>query len=107
MAKYQSFYTLIRLLRKEFNLSTPVYVRRCKPDTCNYAETMWNPKGRHFLIRIDPSINEDFSMHLLLHEFAHVLCWDVPIAEDHSDVWGTLYARVFRVYESWVTSTWE
>jgi hypothetical protein len=33
-----------------------------------------------------------------LHEWAHVIAWDLCSADDHCDEWGKAYSRVYRAF---------
>ena len=53
-----------------------------------------------FEILVDASLTEYEAMHILIHEWAHMLAWRPyhPIMGDHGADWGVWYARVWQKY---------
>ena len=56
--------------------------------------------SRHFLIRVTKEASENFAIDILMHEWAHILAWDVE--QDHGPEWGLAYSRVYQFWESWI-----
>lgn len=89
----KEFGQLVRIFRREFK-DLKFKVRRLKLLT-SYGTC--EKKGDVFLISIDKNLNEDLSIHIFVHEFAHMLVWDEP-GNIHNEKWGKAYSRVYRIY---------
>jgi hypothetical protein len=50
-----------------------------------------------FLIRIKNSLSEDQAIDTFLHEWAHILSWNIP-GDDHGAEWGKSYSKVYRIF---------
>jgi hypothetical protein len=50
------------------------------------------------MITIYKSGSEEHDIHILLHEYAHVLSWFCD-EEDHGVAWQSAYGRIYRWYE--------
>jgi hypothetical protein len=58
-----------------------------------------------FVIRISRKLGNDISILMLLHEWAHALCWQVGQkfeCPDHGAEWGVAYSRVYRAFEKYL-----
>lgn len=82
-----------------------VSVRRKKIDR-KYHGRCWRRED-FFEIQIDKTLDEEFSIAILLHEWAHARSWnllyDSYSAEEfllncHDAAWGIAYAEVYRSY---------
>lgn len=52
--------------------------------------------GKQFVIKISSDKDFDFSIEILIHEWAHALSWDKPGSLNHSSAWGIAYAKCFH-----------
>jgi hypothetical protein len=91
----RQFQKLIRFLKKEYP-QYKVRVRRKKLPGCLLGECEWKPDG-WFTIRIQPHLPEEVANHILVHEWAHVLAWDLP-GDDHGRHWGRAYSKLYRQF---------
>lgn len=54
-------------------------------------------KNDHYLIRIDPSLQEHEALDTLLHEWAHALSL-TKSGDEHGSEWGIAYSKVYRAF---------
>jgi len=93
----------IRWLRKTFVPEKPFY------GACVYTEQRplknlcgdCSNKGGWFLIRINKKSSYQVKLDTLLHEWAHALTWFEHKYEEHPNVWGEAYARIYRAWLKW------
>lgn len=60
-----------------------------------------------FKIRVTRKVGNDVSILLLLHEWAHAICWQEGAKitlNDHGPEWGVAYSRVWRKFEEYLDS---
>ncbi len=89
---------LLRGLRQEFPVRRLRVIRRriSQPKVGNdYAYAIKTKRG--FAIVIHRTIGTPLMIECLLHEYAHVLCWDV--SPDHGRSWAATYARLRRWFQ--------
>lgn len=100
---FGSFEDAVRELREEIPPAFPVSVRRVslknQAGDCELKDVTRKGKTeRRFIIRISKYIDEQTSILILLHEWAHAVAWtwEHDTVEDHGAEWGVAYARVYR-----------
>jgi hypothetical protein len=97
--KYVFFYEVSKRLRKDLPVGHKVHVRLQHDygshGSCQYIEHGPNPR---FMIIVRKSGESERDVHVLLHEYAHVLSWFCETAH-HGTAWQTAYGRVYRWYE--------
>ena len=97
--KYAFFYEVAKRLREDMPVGHKVHVRLDKTYTshgsCQYIEQGPNPRFS-IIVRKSGAVERD--VHILLHEYAHVLSWFCETAH-HGTAWQTAYGRVYRWYE--------
>jgi hypothetical protein len=54
-------------------------------------------KDNKFIIKVNSNLNENYSIDVLIHEFAHAVAWDKD-ADIHGPNWGKAYSKVYRVF---------
>lgn len=62
-------------------------------DIDNLAETTWNPHTEQYVITFDKDLSEDSIIHIVAHEWAHILTWDIPNARNHGPEFGVAMSR--------------
>jgi hypothetical protein len=96
--RYVFFYEVSKRLRAELPVSRKVHVRLKTGygsyGTCQYMDG--DDPRFDIIIRKTGSAEQD--VHVLLHEYAHVLSWFCETAH-HGTAWQTAYGRVYRWYE--------
>ena len=59
--------------------------------------------GDKWKIELDHSFDTELQLHILIHEFAHVLSWDqVKFQSRHGVMWGRAYSKAYRSYLRWI-----
>ena len=89
---------LLRGLRRDFPVRRLRVCRRriSQPKVGNeYAYATKTKRG--FTIVIHRTIGIPLMIELLLHEYAHVLCWKT--GRDHDHIWADKYASLRRWYQ--------
>lgn len=90
----REFYRVVRIFRKEL----PEYrfkVRRLKLAKNYYGTCEFNDGV--FLISLDEKMNEDMTIHILIHELAHMISWNEP-GDIHNSKWGIAYSKIYRIF---------
>jgi len=92
-----SLLPLLELVQEKLPPALPIRLRvsRLKGafGSCDIRNT--NRDGKHFLISICSGISEESAKETLLHEYAHVLAWELS-EDDHGAEWGYQYSRIYR-----------
>lgn len=89
---------LLRGLREDFPVKRLRVTRRRIPqpiDGNEYAYAIKTKRG--FTIVIHQTIGTPLMIELLLHEYAHVLCWGVN--PTHGATWAATYAKLRRWFQ--------
>jgi Zn-dependent peptidase ImmA (M78 family) len=90
------------VLKKNFPLDRPVYIRTMKMPYSNKTRTDRdygdaNEYDTHFLIRINKDSELVAQKDTLMHEYAHCMAgWD-DAETAHSKEWGVAYSDVYRL----------
>jgi hypothetical protein len=96
--KYKWFYEVSTRLRRDVPAGSKVHVCLKKGydnhGTCQFIEG----KNPRFLIIIRKTGNQERDLHILLHEYAHVISWFCEVSH-HGTAWQTAYGRIYRWYE--------
>ena len=96
---YRFFYKISRKIRKAIPCGHKVRVvlkeGYDEHGTCEFDDR--RPE-LGFVIVLSKSGMEEHDIHILLHEYAHVLSWFCE-DEDHGVAWQSAYGRVYRWYE--------
>ena len=106
-AKHFAHYrALIRELRKSCPPAFPVSVRRVQ--LSQHVGRCWKT-AKKFHIEIDNRLDENNSMDVLIHEWAHACALNHRLDNARSDeefnrfahdaAWGVAYAEVYTIYE--------
>ena len=105
---YGKFSSVVRYLKKNMPLAFPVSARRMyglPTDTMADVDIVEKDKEKRFVIRISRKLGNDISILMLLHEWAHALCWH-PESKfsppDHGAEWGVAYSRVYYCFERYL-----
>lgn len=62
-----------------------------------WGSTHWDPERERFVILISGLHTfAGQAIDTLIHEWAHVLCWDIP-GPSHGSAWGVMYAEGYRL----------
>jgi hypothetical protein len=59
-------------------------------------------RGGHYLIRVSRALNTEAAMGVLLHEFAHVLCWGLDGDKEHGEYFKKADDMAFGYYRDWL-----
>ena len=87
-------------LRKTFPASLPVYTRQVTlKKKCGDCGLICNETK--FLIRIDKNQPFGEKRDTILHEWAHTITWWECSRENHPNIWGEAYARIYRAWLKW------
>lgn len=73
----------------------PISVRRVK--IREGLDGLCEKKNNRFTIKINPNLNENYSIDVLIHEVAHVVAWDKD-SDIHGPNWGRAYSKVYRLF---------
>jgi len=105
---FNTYYKVIKLLKREMPPKLPVRVRRIKLSEEGYCEKS-NDK---YLIRINKKLKESEAIDVLLHEWGHALSWKASYDKlsyerfcetIHGPEWGVAYAKVYQLFEKHFT----
>lgn len=95
-------------IRKNFPASNTVSVRRVPANKMSTyrgtrvdAETFTYSNSGQFYVQITREMSSALLFDALIHEWAHILTWDVRDKEEHSAEWGVAYARIYRDFWRW------
>jgi len=108
-AQYGKFAEVVKFLKKELPPAFPVSARRMyglPADSAADCELKTLKDGsKKFIIRITRKISNDMAIFLLLHEWAHTICWaensKIDLG-DHGPEWGVAYSRVWYTFEKYL-----
>jgi len=73
----------------------PISVRRLK--LRNGLDGQCEKINDRFIIKINTNLIENYSIDVLLHEWAHALAWGKD-ADIHGPNWGKAYSKVYRMF---------
>ena len=93
MADY--FRKVAEFLKESKLVELPVKIRKIHlkeglDGLCEYKEDK-------FIIKISQSLPENYSIDVLIHEFAHAVAWGKDI-DVHGTNWGKAYSKVYRLF---------
>jgi hypothetical protein len=92
---------LIRMLKAECPTIT-VHVRTCRVRRGIMGECQ--RKEDRFIIRIAKGLSHQAAADTIVHEFAHADSWlEWENTEQHGPLWGVSHAKMYRVYERWIS----
>jgi len=93
---YQTFYKVVRQMRKHLPILYPIHVRRVRMPKGDDGDCEF--KKDKFRIRIEKTLPENYAIDVLLHELAHALDWDSGEHSDdeHGPTWGEAYSAIYR-----------
>ena len=92
---YEYFHKVVMFLKTSKLVIEPISIRRIKlRDTLDGQCEFRNDR---FIIKINKKLPENYSVDVLLHEFAHAVAWDKD-ADVHGPNWGKAYSKVYRLY---------
>lgn len=88
---------LLESVQERLPSALPVRLRVAKLKDAFGSCDIRNTKrdGEHFLISICAGVSEEAAKETLLHEYAHVLAWELS-EDDHGAEWGYQYSRIYR-----------
>lgn len=73
----------------------PISIRRSK--IRKGLDGLCEKKDNKFLIKININLAEDYSIDVLIHEFAHAVAWEKD-TDIHGPNWGRAYSKVYRMF---------
>lgn len=83
-------------------LPLPVKVRQSLPPDHDEFDLTWKIRksSRRFLIEITQGLPLWALEEVLIHSWAHCMCWvpDSPFRTDHDEFWGVAYSKAYRAY---------
>ena len=88
------YYDALRVLREWHPACSPVWVHRRSLSSC-YGMADYDEDNDRYIILIHREMPEADQVHALVHEWAHVLTWDVA-EEDHDEQWGLVYSKLYQ-----------
>lgn len=97
----ERYYAALRDIRKEFPALLPVRVYLRDLSTTHslaYTELVYDKKDKphHFNIMLHKG-NVHVLIHMLVHEWAHVISWvQGKFVEDHGPEWGLAISRIYQ-----------
>jgi hypothetical protein len=81
---------------KKSNLvNEPISIRRTSLK--NGLDGICEKVNDRFIIKISKKLSENYSIDVLIHEFAHALAWEKD-ADIHGPNWGRAYSKVYRKF---------
>lgn len=87
----------ITVLQQRCKTAKPVKVRVGPVPGDDLGQTDWMED--HFLIRINSKSSTQLQIHMLVHEWAHCMCWSIcedTKHDDHGPHFGISYAEAYR-----------
>jgi hypothetical protein len=72
-----------------------ISIRRLK--LCGNLDGLCEKVDDKFIIKINTSLSENYSIDVLIHEVAHALAWDKD-TDLHGLNWGKAYSKVYRMF---------
>lgn len=105
---HDDFLAALAVLRERCPTIAPVRVRRTvlPADTlgyCNTAHCAETGALVRFDIRVSSEYDTEMQLRILYHEWAHALAFSIQnrdrTIDDHDEMWGVAYARVYREME--------
>jgi hypothetical protein len=105
---YGKFHDVVVYLKKNLPPAYPVSARRMYGlSSDSMADVELTEKGgkKKFAIRISRKLGNDISVLMLLHEWAHSLCWQQDTKcepPEHGAEWGVAYSRVYSCFERYL-----
>lgn len=95
---YNRYYSFVRYIKKHLELPYPFIIRRVKMP--NGYDGDCRIKNNKFLIRVEKSLSEHYSIDVLIHEVSHCLSWEEE--NEHGVAWGKAYSKVYRKFLEWL-----
>lgn len=78
----------------------PVDVRRVQMADCDfgYADLVLSGESPKFRVRINRTLQQDFQIWVLIHEWAHCMTWDLSHSrhDDHGAHFGVAYSEAYQ-----------
>lgn len=105
---YGKFAIVVSYLKRNIPPAYPVSARRMyglAKDTMADVELAEKNGKKKFVIRISRKLGNDIAVLMLLHEWAHALCWQIGKkieCPDHGAEWGVAYSRVYQTFEGYL-----
>ena len=103
MPNRRGFFATVRAVKRRFPLPFPLSVRFVPlRDHFGWADLVGDDDNKRFVIRLDSSMNNEMSLQILSHEYAHCLRWDFRHEygdanwHGHDAAWGVHHAEVYR-----------
>jgi len=73
----------------------PISIRRT--NLKNGLDGICEKVNDRFIIKISKKLSENYSIDVLIHEFAHALAWEKD-TDIHGPNWGKAYSKVYRKF---------
>lgn len=90
------YFREVAIFFKNSNLvEEPISVRRSK--TRKGWDGQCEKKDDRFIIKVNPNLNESYSIDVLIHEVAHAVAWGKD-SDHHGPNWGRAYSKVYRLF---------
>lgn len=106
MRSKDRFLQSLAVLRERCPTIVPVRVRRTdlQGDLLGASRALYCQETGallHFDVFVKKSLSRELQVRVLMHEWAHCLAWapEHETVEDHDEMWGLAYARVYRELE--------
>lgn len=106
-ASFKNYRKLITVLKQHVPPAFPISVRRIK--LSRHLDGRCWKHGKKFLIEIDKSLDQQRTIDVLIHEWAHARAWnhmlDAATTDEqfnklaHDAAWGVAYSEVYSIYE--------
>lgn len=93
--RYQYFQEVATFFKNSNLVTEPISVRRLKLRIG--LDGLCEKLNDKFLIKISNTLPENYSIDVLIHEFAHVVAWGKD-NDVHGPNWGKAYSKVYRMF---------
>jgi len=94
MAK-EYFREVANFFKKANLIMEPISIRRSK--LRNGLDGQCEKANDRFVIKINTNLDENYSIDVLIHEFAHAVAWEKD-NDVHGPNWGRAYSKVYRMF---------
>ena len=107
---YGKFKDVVAYLRKHLPPAHKVTVRRIHAlPKDRLGDIALKKKGgtKTFVIRVTRKLENDLAVLVMLHEWAHAICWQEGTKislNHHGPEWGIAYSRVYLKFEEYLSS---
>lgn len=89
------FLEVANFFKKSNFVSEPISIRRT--NLKNGLDGICEKVNDRFIIKISKKLSENYSIDVLIHEFAHAVAWEKD-TDIHGPNWGRAYSKVYRKF---------